>query len=132
MRSWTALAVRLAFSVPATAQPPRASEPGEGEVLELGQDVDKTLLREGMLELGRSALIQTTGQEVPDEVRKRYAVEVEALKEFIAVKTDAFTWRSDELKAKRAELAKAATRPRAATAGRAEAAPDDRERQGLV
>src|SRR5262249_50093504 len=119
--------VFLALSVPASAQPP-----AEIELLELEQDVDKTLLREAMLNLGRLTLSQATAQEVPAELRKRHAAEVEALKEFIAEKKDAFSRRSDELKGKRAGLAKAATRPRAAAAGRAEAAPDDKERQGLT
>jgi hypothetical protein len=127
MRTWAALAVFLTLCVPATAQPP-----GEVELLELEQDVDKTLLREAMLNLGRLDLKQATGRDVTDGVRKRDAADAEALKQFIAEKKHAFSRRSDVLKEKRAESAKAAAQQRVATARRAESAADEKERQGLI
>jgi hypothetical protein len=116
MKIWPAFAMVLALGViPARAQQ-QANEPeksisqdGEIELLELEQEVDKTLLREALLLLGRARMRPLQEQGKVEEFREREAEAVAALKEYIEQKKHTFTRRSDELKKRRAELAKTQT-----------------------
>src|SRR4051812_19688127 len=106
MKTWVAFAVVLVLGVvPARAQQ-QASETSEIELLRLEQDVDKTLLQEALLALGRKSMSQTPDRPGPDAAKQREQ-ETVALRKFIDDKKEAYTRRADELKRKREELSAA-------------------------
>jgi len=144
MKTCTAFALLLVLGViPAKAQEQdkkpeenQASVSSRIELLELEQDVDKTLLHDAMLQLGRSSL-----RKMPDRpgfenrFMEAQQANVAALKELIEDKKHAYTRRSDELKKLRAELKKQQITPAIPThnpVGQVRNPVDEKERQGLV
>src|SRR3954451_4311578 len=112
MRTRFVFAAVLALGIVTAKAQQQANEPetpvsqdGEIELLQLEQEVDKTLLREGMLRLGRAGM--RPGK--IEEDRGPEAEAVAALKKYIEEKKHAFTQRSEELKKRRVELAKSQT-----------------------
>lgn len=146
MKAWTAFALVLVLGVvPANAEAQeqdkkpednQASVSSRIELLELEQDVDKTLLHDAMLQLGRSSLRQMPDRPgFDDRMRERQQANVAALKEVIEEKKHAYTRRSDELKKLRAELKKQQITPATPTrnqVGQVRNPVDEKERQGLV
>jgi hypothetical protein len=120
MKTCALLAVVLVLAV----DPVRADEPdkltslrGEIEFLEIEQDVDKTLLREAMLNLGRNTMAGLAGSPPTEERKMRIEAELAGLEKFIAAKKAAVLERSAVLRARAlevAELQKAAARPKPA------------------
>lgn len=100
MKRLTAFALVAFFCVPATAQQP--TSPGqsiEHELLEMEQDVDKTILREALMLQGRRSM-KTTPDALPE--KKLFDEETAALRGFIASKKDAIIARAAELTKSRA------------------------------
>ena len=110
MKTRLALAALLALAV----APSEAQEPDESvrlELAELEQDVDKTLLREAMLLLGRKALVPSSERPTSDEDRKREAEDARQLEEYIQRKKQALIQRSAELKKIRGMATTADSKP---------------------
>ncbi len=101
-----ASALLLAFGIPARAQqqpaPPR-NENVQTELIELEQDVDKALLREAMMLLGRKNLKPSSERPTSDEARKREAEDAAVLEDYIQRKKQAIIERAGELRKGRAE-----------------------------
>jgi len=138
MKTWTAFALLLVLApTPAKAQQAKepekkASDTAEIEMLELKQDVDKTLLREALLLLGRGreGMTQSGGR-----AERREAGEIDALKKFVDEKEHAYIQRAGELTKRRAELKNqqiAQANPTRNQVGQVRNPVDEKERQGLV
>lgn len=133
MKTLAAFAVLLVLGVlPARAEDDDkvATLRGELQLLELGRDVDKALLREAMMTAGRAAMGQTAKRPDSEEARKRFAVESAALDEFIKAKSEAVLKRTAVLEKRTAELA-AATR-RGNRPNQQPKPTDDKDRPGLI
>ena len=115
MKTWPALAVLLVLAVaPSWAQEQPAPDQDDKvqlELAELEQDVDKTLLREAMLLLGRKGLMPSSERPTSDEDRRREAEDAHQLEEYIQRKKQALIERSAELKKIRAKTTTEGSKP---------------------
>jgi hypothetical protein len=115
MRILATLVLLLAFGVPARAQqqsPPQA-EKVQSELLELEQEVDRTLLREAMLLLGRKGLRPSSERPTSDEARKREAEDAVVLEEYIQRKKRDIVERANSLREMRSEAIRVSRAPTA-------------------
>lgn len=95
----TVFALVVLFSVSATAQQPASPRQAiEQELLELEQDVDKTVLREALLLQARNDLKGAPGGE---QNKKQWVQDAVALRDFIDSKKHAIIARAAELSDKR-------------------------------
>ena len=113
MKIFAAVASLLVLgSIQAPAQQPQPApsqdEKVQLELLEIEQDVDKTLLREAMLTLGRKGQVRT-----PEVAQKREAAETDLLKDYIAEKKTAIIGRAADLQKLRAESSRVRRAPAA-------------------
>src|SRR5947209_1470186 len=97
MKTCALIAVSLVLGVDSA----RADEPdkltslrGEIEFLEIEHDVDKTLMREAMLNLGRNTMAGLAGSPPTEAMRLRIEAELAGLEKFIAAKKVALLDRS--------------------------------------
>jgi hypothetical protein len=88
----------------------------QSELLELEQDVDKTLLREAMLLLGRKGLRPSSERPTSGEARDREAEDAEVVEAYIKQKKKAIVERASLLRDMRSEASRVSraptTRPR--------------------
>src|SRR5258707_10086876 len=102
MKILTPFALLLLLGYPVMAQQgqPAPSEDNtvRTELLMLEQDVDKTLLREAMLQLGRKALIPRSERPIDAEAKKREESDTRSLQDFIESKKAAIAERSTEMR----------------------------------
>lgn len=99
---------------------------GEIELLQIQQDVDKTLLREAMMVAGRARFVRMADRPDTDEAKKRAAVEAEVVEVFIREKQEAVLRRTAELKKKANELSAARMKANPPVK------PDDKDRPELI
>jgi hypothetical protein len=99
MKSLPSFALVVLFGVPATAQqlpaqrqPPAQRLSIEVELLELEQEVDKSILREALSLLGRKGMIPS-----PSLANTKDADDVAVLRDFVAKKKEAIITRAAEL-----------------------------------
>jgi hypothetical protein len=136
MKRLTAFAMVVLSCAPATAQTsPRAQQPAvqrqaqaqaqgiEVELLEMEQDVDKSILREALLLLGRAGM--TPG---PQQGKLQADEDVAAMRAFVEKKKEAIIARDAELKKRRLGGTRGTTTTTAPTAVQ----PDNADRQADI
>jgi len=134
MKTWTVLAMMIVLGgVRVGAQEPAAASDDRVllELLELEQDVDKTLLREAMLLVGRSGIKRSPDKEDFPGARMG-ALQVEDLKAYIADKKSSIIARSAELKKRMLAVQQGNARPKPAPLNQATPSIDAPERQRLI
>jgi hypothetical protein len=105
----TLLLILVSPSARAQQQPnPPLDDRVQLELLELEQDVDKTLLKEAMLLLGRKELRPLAERPTVEGAKHREERDVESLMKFIATRKDAITERSAALSKARREVKRVA------------------------
>lgn len=116
MKHLTAFALVVLSCAPATAQQPTSPRPPiENELLEMEQDVDKTLLREALLLQGRMGM--KVGPE-GESAQKQSAANEVALRDFIARKKESILARAAELAKGRGVSRRASTQGAGAPSNR--------------
>lgn len=135
MKIWPAFAVLLVLGgVPAHAddKDEATSLRREIEAMKFGRDINKTLLREALLQVGRRAMKQITDPPPnTDEARKRTEQEFVAWRAFLHEKEKAVVERTDQLERKTTELS-ALVKEKSAAIRRETRANQIAQREGLI